>query len=178
MRNLRRKRDTPTVVLSTFSANRMDTPQTADASIFKAPADVHRFSLARNDGTSSYQMLAGVLRFVLVCHGHPALEQQFFDIAQAQLKAEVPAHGATDDCNWKTVAVIGRCRFLHLANLLDRTANLTMPCKLLPEYIRRSTQSTSMRSPRTRVLRFLHEFSCNQDKTSRGLTLLQGRLLE
>jgi hypothetical protein len=26
----------------------MDTPQTADSSIFKAPADVHRFSLAHN----------------------------------------------------------------------------------------------------------------------------------
>jgi hypothetical protein len=56
--------DTPTVVLSIFSSNQMDTPQTADSSIFKAPADVHRFSLARNDGTSSYQMLAGMLRFV------------------------------------------------------------------------------------------------------------------
>jgi hypothetical protein len=42
--------DTPTVVLSIFSSNQMDTPQTADSSIFKAPADVHRFSLARNDG--------------------------------------------------------------------------------------------------------------------------------
>jgi hypothetical protein len=27
----------------------MDTLQTAEASLFKAPADVHRFSLARND---------------------------------------------------------------------------------------------------------------------------------
>jgi hypothetical protein len=64
MRNLRQKMDTPTVVLSIFSSNQMDTPQTADSSIFKAPADVHRFSLARNDGTSSYQMLAGAFRFV------------------------------------------------------------------------------------------------------------------
>ena len=64
MRNLRRKMDTPTVVLSTFSSNLMDVPQTADSSIFKAQADVHRFSLARNDGTSSYQMLGGVYRFI------------------------------------------------------------------------------------------------------------------
>jgi hypothetical protein len=33
----------------------------------------------------------------LVCHDHPALEEQFFDVAQAQLKAEIPAYGATDD---------------------------------------------------------------------------------
>jgi hypothetical protein len=56
--------DTPTVVLSIFSSNQMDTPQTADSSIFKAPADVHRFSLARNGGTSSYHMMAGMFRFV------------------------------------------------------------------------------------------------------------------
>src|SRR6516225_12139856 len=48
MRNLRRKMDTQTVDLSTFSADLMDTPQTADSSIFKAPADVHCFFLARN----------------------------------------------------------------------------------------------------------------------------------
>jgi len=48
MRNLRRKMDTQTVDLSTFSADLMDTPQTADSSIFKAPADVHCFFLARS----------------------------------------------------------------------------------------------------------------------------------
>lgn len=64
MRNLRQKMDTPMLVLSIFSSNWMDTLQTADPCVFKAPADVHRFSLARNNGTSSYQMLAGVLRFV------------------------------------------------------------------------------------------------------------------
>src|SRR5260370_32445895 len=42
----------------------------------------------------------------LVCHGHTALEEQFLDVAQAQLKVEVPAHGATDDAGWKTVPVI------------------------------------------------------------------------
>ena len=42
----------------------------------------------------------------LVCHGHTALEEQFLDVAQAQLEAEVPAHGATDDAGWKTVPVI------------------------------------------------------------------------
>ncbi len=55
--------DTPTIVLSTFSASLMDTWQTADPSIFKAPADVHCFSLARNNGSSSYQMIAGMFRW-------------------------------------------------------------------------------------------------------------------
>jgi hypothetical protein len=32
----------------------------------------------------------------LVCHGHTALEEQFLDVVQAQLKAEIPAHSATD----------------------------------------------------------------------------------
>jgi hypothetical protein len=45
MRNLRRKMDTPTVVLSISSANFMDTLQPADSSIFKAPCDVHFFIL-------------------------------------------------------------------------------------------------------------------------------------
>jgi hypothetical protein len=33
----------------------------------------------------------------LVCHSHTALEEQFLDVAQAQLKAKIPAYGATDD---------------------------------------------------------------------------------
>ena len=48
MRNLRRKMDTPTVVLSISSANFMDTLQPADSSIFNAPCDVHFFYLARS----------------------------------------------------------------------------------------------------------------------------------
>lgn len=40
--------DIPTVVVSIFSADFMDTRQPADSSIFKALADVHFFSLARN----------------------------------------------------------------------------------------------------------------------------------
>jgi hypothetical protein len=73
----------------------------------------------------------------LVCHGHTALEQQFLDVAQAQLKAEIPAHGATDDAGWKTVSVIERFRFLHHAILRDRASNLTTPS---PQQIRLATQ--------------------------------------
>ena len=63
----------------------------------------------------------------LVCHGHTALEEQFLDVAQAQLKAEIPAHSATDDLGWETVTVIERFRFLHHAILRDRASNLTTP---------------------------------------------------
>jgi hypothetical protein len=63
----------------------------------------------------------------LVCHGHTALEEQFLDVAQAQLKAEIPAHSATDDPGWETVTVIERLRFLHHAILRDRPNNLTTP---------------------------------------------------
>jgi hypothetical protein len=50
--------DTQTVDLSTLSVDLMDTPQTADSSIFKAPADVHCFSLARKACTASSSLLA------------------------------------------------------------------------------------------------------------------------
>jgi hypothetical protein len=67
----------------------------------------------------------------LVCHGHTALEKQFLNVAQAQLKAEIPAHSATDDLGWETVTVIGRFRFLHHAILRDRLNNLTMPARVM-----------------------------------------------
>src|ERR1700730_9772499 len=67
----------------------------------------------------------------LVCHGHTALEEQFLDVAQAQLKAEIPAHSATDDLGWETVTVIERFRFLHRAILRDPPSNLTAPISLL-----------------------------------------------
>src|SRR5260370_15070015 len=65
----------------------------------------------------------------LVCHGHTTLEEQFLDVAQAQLKAKIPAHSATDDLGWETVTVIERFRFLHHAILRDRASNLTTPFK-------------------------------------------------
>jgi hypothetical protein len=63
----------------------------------------------------------------LVCHGHTALEEQFLDVAQAQLKAEIPAHSATDYLGWETMTVIERFRFLHRAILRHRPNNLTTP---------------------------------------------------
>jgi hypothetical protein len=41
----------------------------------------------------------------LVCHDPAALEEQFFDVAQAQLEPEVPTHGTTYDAHGETVAV-------------------------------------------------------------------------
>jgi hypothetical protein len=62
-----------------------------------------------------------------VRHDHAALEEQLFDVAQAQLEAEIPTHCATDDAGRKTVAVIKRFRFLHRCILRDRPNNLKMP---------------------------------------------------
>src|SRR5258708_22685398 len=53
----------------------------------------------------------------LVCHGHTALEQQFLDVAQAQLKAEIRTHTATHNLGWETETVIERFRFSHPAIL-------------------------------------------------------------
>jgi hypothetical protein len=63
----------------------------------------------------------------LVCHDDATLEEQFFDVAQAQLKAEVPAHSATDHPGRETVTVIERFRFLHHAILRDPPNSLTTP---------------------------------------------------
>jgi hypothetical protein len=59
--------------------------------------------------------------------GHTALEEQLLDVAQTQLKEEIPAHSATDDLGWETMTVIERFRFLHHAILRDRPNNLTTP---------------------------------------------------
>jgi hypothetical protein len=60
----------------------------------------------------------------LVGHNHPALEEQFFDIAQAQLETKVPTHRATDDARRETVTVIQRFRSLHQAILPDSITQL------------------------------------------------------
>ena len=63
----------------------------------------------------------------LICHGYAALEEQFLDVAQAQLETEIPSNSAADDTSRKTVTVIKRFRFFHRAILRDRPNNLTMP---------------------------------------------------
>jgi hypothetical protein len=67
----------------------------------------------------------------LVRHHHPALEEQLFYVARAQLKAKIPTHGATDDFGRKTMTVVERFRFLHRAILSGQLVNLAMPPGLL-----------------------------------------------
>ncbi|MFB9123788.1 hypothetical protein ACFFYR_11370 [Paraburkholderia dipogonis] len=61
---------------------------------------------------------------------HAALEQQLFNVAQAQLKTEEPAHCLADNCRRKAVAVIDRFRFFHRGILVHRFANVTEPSPL------------------------------------------------
>ena len=49
------------------------------------------------------------------------------DIAQTQLKVEMPAHSATDDLGWETMTVVERFRILHHAILRRWPNNLTTP---------------------------------------------------
>jgi hypothetical protein len=58
---------------------------------------------------------------------HAALEQQLFNIAQAQLKTEEPANCLADNCRRKAVAAIDRFRFFHRDILVHRFANVTEP---------------------------------------------------
>jgi hypothetical protein len=41
-----------------------------------------------------------------IAHNHPALEQQLFDVTNAQLKPEIPANGITDDCGREPMTAI------------------------------------------------------------------------
>jgi hypothetical protein len=41
-----------------------------------------------------------------ITHHDAALEQQLFNVTQAQLKPKVPANGATDDYRWKAMSSI------------------------------------------------------------------------
>jgi hypothetical protein len=58
-------------------------------------------------------------------------KQQLLDVAQAQLKAEIPPHSATDDFGWEPMTVIERFRILHRSILRSRANNLTMPIRVI-----------------------------------------------
>lgn len=53
----------------------------------------------------------------LIAHDDTALEQQFFNITQAELKPEMPAYCLTDDHCWRPVTVIERFHFARLVAL-------------------------------------------------------------
>jgi hypothetical protein len=69
-----------------------------------------------------------------VTDDNPALEQQFFDITQAALQPEIPAHRAPDDGCRKAVTTMKRFRVLRHAILLDDLSNVTVPSQLLARY--------------------------------------------
>ena len=60
---------------------------------------------------------------------NPALEQQFFDITQAELEPEIPTHRATDDRCRKAMTVVKRFCISHHAILLDHLSNVTVPSR-------------------------------------------------
>ncbi|MGF6978231.1 hypothetical protein QFZ94_006746 [Paraburkholderia sp. JPY465] len=62
-----------------------------------------------------------------VADDNPALEQQLFDIAQAELEPEMPTHRATDDRCRKAMTVVQRFCIFHHAILPDHLDNVTMP---------------------------------------------------
>jgi hypothetical protein len=87
----------------------------------------------------------------LVCHGHTALEEQFLDVAQAQLDAEIPANCLADDCGREPMTVLKRFFFLHHAIVRDRPNNLTTPAlfvELFDANVRYSGISSSKCAPR------------------------------
>jgi hypothetical protein len=44
----------------------------------------------------------------LVRHDHAALEESLLNVAQTQLEAKIPTHGATDNTSGETVTLIQR----------------------------------------------------------------------
>jgi hypothetical protein len=64
----------------------------------------------------------------LITDDHPTLEQQLFNVAQTQLKPEVPPNSAADDRRGKPMTVIKRFRILHQTILRDHPNNVTKPC--------------------------------------------------
>src|SRR4051812_20387234 len=67
----------------------------------------------------------------LVCNGHTALEEEFLNVAQTQLKAEIPANCLADHRCRETMTVIQRFCFLHCSILRHSLVNLTEPCRRL-----------------------------------------------
>src|SRR5258706_13346930 len=63
----------------------------------------------------------------LVADRHSTLEQQLFDLAQAELEPEVPTHRMANDRRREPVAVIKRFRFRHRIMLREHPANVTAP---------------------------------------------------
>jgi len=63
----------------------------------------------------------------LVADDYASLERAFSDVAQAQLKPEIPTSRATDDDRGEAVTVVKRFCILHRKILRHRPSNLTIP---------------------------------------------------
>jgi hypothetical protein len=66
-----------------------------------------------------------------VTHHDATLEQQLFNVAQAQLKSKVPTNDTTDHHRWEAMPVIERFRLFHLPILRDHLGNVTKPFELV-----------------------------------------------
>ncbi|CAE6857120.1 hypothetical protein R69619_07744 [Paraburkholderia nemoris] len=87
-----------------------------------------------------------------VADDNPALEQQFFDITQAELKPEIPAYRATDGRRRKAMAVVKRFCILYHPVLPDHLCNVTVPVEvLLGVKQTRMHEGVSIVCPRLRV---------------------------
>jgi hypothetical protein len=62
-----------------------------------------------------------------VTHRGATVQEQLFNVAQAQLKPEIPANGATDHHRWKAMAMIERFCLFYLSTLRDHICNVTKP---------------------------------------------------
>jgi hypothetical protein len=93
-----------------------------------------------------------------VADNYPAFEQQLFNVAQAQLKAKIPAHSATDNGSWKTVTVIKRFCIRNQTILRDRHANVTKPSR----HDRLPVERDGLRSAVVESVKAAHCFSIRQ----------------
>ncbi len=97
------------------------------------PAYPHRLAGAVHSIRTSARAVSSLRDFLRgVADGHPALEQQLFNVTKAELKPKIPARCTTDDGCRKTMTVVERFRFLHHAILRARLHNVTMPLSVTP----------------------------------------------
>lgn len=91
-----------------------------------------RFALS--DPDAMHELRAKFIASVahgFVTHHYAAVEQQFFNVAQAQLKPKVPANGTTDHHCRKAMNAIERFVFFISRILRDHHGDVTRPFQLL-----------------------------------------------
>jgi hypothetical protein len=71
-----------------------------------------------------------VARNGVVTFTHATLEQQFFDVAQAELEAKVPANGVADDRRRESMSVIERFRSSAMKRFVGGPRNLALVSRI------------------------------------------------